>query len=196
MQGFNVDEIQNRDDIADICSDLNKLVRKKNNAGDKGKVAQAKEAIEEKMILLEAAMKRDRPASGMNVGTEGSMGTLHTEAEQPEAENEGMNVLLRTDKRNTKYYTVISKEKAREEIAGLIEYYPGHNFYAVTDIMDDEGAECFAVVMDSSQKNPFAYYPALDSARTETERKKIMEGFLSGMEEHYIYSKPTDFFAQ
>lgn len=198
MQGFHIDELQNRKDIRDICSDLNKLVRRKNNVGNTGQRESIEREIEKRYVLLvevyrnavdavDSSDKADRPQRQEQPDLyEAVMGN----------EKEVMATLLRSDKRNTKYYTVISKEAARKEITGLAEYYPEHNFYAVTDVMDEEGEECFTMVMDEKKDDPFGYYPALDHAKTEADRKAVMEEFLTGFEEYFIYSKPEDFFAK
>lgn len=192
MNGFNVDELQNRNDINEICSDLNKLVRKRYNAKSRDRMEDAEQEIErqaERLLDAYEAAAGVRDPSGETIWDEGK-------TDLPDDEREHMPALLRSDKRDTKYYTVISKEEARKEIAGLVEYYPEHNFYAVTDVMDEDGEECFTMVMGEEGDNPFGYYPELDYAKTEADRKAVMEGFLSGFEEYYIYSKPDDFFAR
>lgn len=194
MQGFNVDEMQNRKDINAICSDLNKLVRKRHNARSKENIECDIERQCE--ILANAYQNATTDTNEGNSAIKNDEERLDRQCDDVNFEKEPMTALLHSDRRSTKYYTVISKEKAREEIAGLVDYYPEHSFYAVTDTIDDEGEECFTVVMGEGEDNPFGYYPELDSAKTEAERKNIMEQFLSGFEEYYIYSKPIDFFAR
>lgn len=95
---------------------------------------------------------------------------------------------------NNRFYAIIPKKFAEKEIPELVEQFPGHIYYAL-EIDEDEETQRVQIILDKEKHiNNIAYYPALDDATSDEDRRKIMDDFLRSFPDRYHYVRMQDVF--
>lgn len=188
------------EEIDEICDEINNLTCKRQSLLLKGKaVSNTDQSIADlnNQInkLTNMLTESDLNLEIQNEQREkGNIHEVNREDDKPEKNSGTLEQIKGSGKKENRFYAVIPKDFAEKEIPELLEQFPGHIFYALEIIEDDEVQKVQIILNNEKQVDNIAYYPALDDAGSDEERRKIMDDFLEDFPEKYHYVRMQDVF--